>query len=117
MNVSNQYEVGLWVQGLIKDCVSKFYESKYWRRLRREVLAEDKYECVHCKQKGKYTRAVVCHHINYLKLHPELALEKYYKDDDGNVKRQLISLCHNCHEEIHQWVRKELPEPLTQERW
>lgn len=94
-----------------------FYESRLWRKLRREVLAADKYECLHCKAKGKYTHANHCHHVNYLKLHPELALEKFYKDDEGNVKRQLISLCHNHHEEIHQWVRKEAPAPLTQERW
>ena len=122
MNVSNQYEVGLWVQGLIKDCaklgnMAGFYEHRYWRRLRKEVLVADKYECQHCKAKGKYTKANTVHHVNYLKLHPELALETHYKDDDGNVKRQLISLCHNCHEEIHKWVQKEKEESLTIERW
>jgi len=122
LNISNQYEVGLWVRGLIKDCakqgtVSKFYESKYWRRLRKEVLIADKYECQYCKVKGFYTKANTVHHVNYLKLHPELALEKFYKNDDGVVKRNLISLCHNCHEAIHKWVQKEKEEPLTIERW
>ena len=84
---------------------------------RQVVLIADKYECLHCKAKGYYTRATVCHHVNYLKLHPELALEMYYKDDDGNVKRNLISLCHMHHELIHQWVQKEKVEPLTKERW
>jgi len=96
---------------------TKFYESKEWRRLRKAVLRDDKYECLHCKAKGYYTRANTCHHINYLKLHPELALEMYYKNDDGKVKRNLISLCHNCHERIHEWVQKEKLEPLTIERW
>ena len=79
----------------------------------------DKYECQHCKAKGKYTRATICHHVNYLKLHPELALEKYYVDDDGNVKRQLISTCKNCHETVchPERLRWNIPEPLTQERW
>ena len=103
---------------MLNDDESKaFYESKEWRRLRKAVLIEDKYECLHCKQKGKYTRAVVCHHVNYLKLHPELAIEKYYKNDDGVVKRNLISLCHLCHEHIHEWIQKEKPKPLTIERW
>ena len=110
------------MQGLIKDCaklgnMAGFYESKYWRRLRKEVLRADKYECQMCKAKGFYTKATVCHHVNYLKLHPELALEKFYKDDDGVVKRQLISLCHLCHEHIHEWIVKEKEEPLTVERW
>ena len=95
----------------------RFYRNKLWRRLRLEVLKDDKWECQHCKAKGKYTKGNTVHHINYLLLHPELGLEKYYKDDDGVVKRQLVSICKNCHEEIHQWVRKELPIPLTQERW
>ena len=100
-----------------KAYAKRFYENKLWRRLRKEVLRGDKYECLHCKAKGYYTRANTVHHVNYLKLHPELALEKFYKDDDGVVKRNLISLCHIHHEEIHQWVRKELPIPLTIERW
>ena len=95
----------------------KLYESKEWRRLRKLVLADDKYECQHCKAKGKYTKANTVHHVNYLKLHPELALEKYYKDDDGVVKRNLVSLCHLCHEHIHEWIVKEKEKPLTIERW
>lgn len=117
MNASNQHEVGVWVQGLIKINISQFYESKYWRRLRKIILADDKCECKHCKDKGIYTKANTVHHVNYLKLHPELALEKYYKSDDGVVKRNLISLCHNCHEAIHKWVQREKEEPLTIERW
>jgi len=103
--------------GEVKDFAKRLYESREWRRLRKAVLIEDKYECLHCKAKGKYVTANTVHHVNYLKLHPELALEKYYKDDDGVVKRNLISLCHNCHEHIHQWVQKEKVEPLTIERW
>src|SRR5665647_236628 len=91
-----------------------FYESRFWRRLRREVLIEDRYECQVCKAKGFYTKGNTVHHTNYIKLHPELALEKFYKDDEGNIKRNLITLCHDHHEEIHQWIRKELPIPLTQ---
>ena len=100
-----------------RDWTTKLYESKEWRRLRKLVLAEDKSECQVCKAKGKYTKANTVHHVNYLKLHPELALEKYYKDDDGVTKRNLISLCHNCHEHIHEWIVKEKEEPLTIERW
>ena len=101
-----------------KDWTTKLYESKEWRRLRKEILRDDKYECQACKiQRHKYTKANTVHHVNYLKLHPELALETHYKDDAGVVKRNLISLCHDCHEEIHQWVRKEVPEQLNEERW
>ena len=100
-----------------RDWTTKLYESKEWRRLRKVVLADDKGECQHCKAKGYYTKANHVHHINYVRMHPELALDMFYKDDDGNVKRQLISLCHLCHEHIHEWIVKEKEEPLTQERW
>lgn len=105
------------VTGMTQNEATALYESKEWRRLRRAVLRDDKRECCMCKAKGYYTEANTVHHINYIKVHPELALEKFYKDDDGNVKRNLVSLCHNHHEEIHKWVRKETPEPLTVERW
>jgi len=103
--------------GMTQEQVTKFYESKYWRRLRREVLTVDKHECQMCRSKGYYTKANVCHHVNYLKFHPELALETHYKDDEGNIKRNLVSLCHNCHELTHQSLVKEKEEPLTIERW
>lgn len=113
-----QETLAKWIPDLIAtDSISKFYEDKLWRRLRREVLRADKYECCICKTKGKYTKATVVHHVNYLKLHPELALEAYYKDDDGNIKRNLISLCHADHEHIHEWLVKEKEELLTKERW
>jgi len=119
LNASNQHEVGLWVQGLIKINISGFYESKYWRRLRKEVLTVDKYECQVCKEKGFYSKANTVHHVNYVRLHPELALEKFYKNDDGVVKRNLISVCHLCHEVYchPERLQKEKVEPLTVERW
>lgn len=32
-------------------------------------------------------------------------------------KRNLISLCHDCHEEVHGYRKKEEKKPLTEERW
>lgn len=49
------------------------------------------------QKKGKYSKAILVHHINHLKENPELALEIY--DKEG--KRNLISLCQSCHEEEH----------------
>lgn len=93
-----------------------FYDSPEWRRLRKEVLAADKFECQLCKEHGLYKRANHVHHVNYLEQHPELALEKLYTDSDGNVKRNLISLCHDCHEKMHNYRAK--PKPvLIPERW
>jgi len=93
-----------------------FYVSKEWRKLRKEVLQEDKGECQQCKARGKYSKANTVHHVNHLKEHPRLALEKFYQDDEGNKKRNLISLCHGCHEEVHGY-RQKPKEYLIEERW
>lgn len=100
--------------------VRAFYESKEWRRLRKEILKLDKHECQCCKERGRYTRANTVHHVNHIKKHPELAFDKYYTDDDGKRKRNLISVCHDCHETVCHPERlrwKEAKPKLNKERW
>lgn len=100
-----------------------FYVAKEWRRLQKKVLADDKGECQLCKAKGKYAPACIVHHVKHLKQHPELALSKYYVDADGNLQRNLISVCRRCHETVCHPERikykqfKPKKKPLTDERW
>lgn len=108
----------------VKACIEsgdlhRFYTCAQWLRLRAEVLAEDKYECQFCKDKGIYTRATIVHHINHVRRHPELALSKYYIDDNGNRKRQLVSCCDKCHEEQHpeRMRQNKKRAPITKEQW
>ena len=98
---------------------NKFYDSGDWRRVRKEVLASDKYECQECKGKGKYARANHVHHVRHLDKYPELALEKYYTDEHGNKHRQLISVCKECHETVCHPERLRWNEkvPLNEEKW
>lgn len=108
-----------WIKSLIDaDNLHAFYTCSRWLHLRAEVLAEDHGECQDCKAKGRYRKATTVHHENHVRRHPELALEKYYIDRDGIKRRNLISLCHDCHEIRHgrrQTGRKQ--PPLTKERW
>ena len=100
--------------------VRAFYESKEWRRLRKEILKLDRYECQCCKEKGKYTKANTVHHVNHIKKHPELAFDMYYTDDNGKRKRNLISVCHDCHETVCHPERlrwREAKKKLNEERW
>ena len=48
--------------------------------------------------------------------HPEMALEIWY-EWHGVRKRNLISLCHDCHEAVHGYRKPEEKKPLTEERW
>lgn len=97
----------------------KFYRSTAWEKKRLEVLQLDKYECQRCKENKRYSKATTVHHVNEFKLRPDLGLEIYYEDPaEHKTKRNLISLCHSCHEEVHghRHDTKEI-KPLTEERW
>lgn len=87
--------------------------------MREKVLRLDRYECQMCKARKKFKRATTVHHVNHMKKHPELALEIYYTDvATGEQKRNLISLCHGCHAEVHgHRVKPKEVQQLTQERW
>lgn len=94
----------------------KFYDWRVWRRLRKDVLKLDNFECQHCKAKGRYRKGYIVHHIKHLVDRPDLALSIF----DGE-ERQLITLCKDCHEEEHpeslkQFETKE-KEIVTEERW
>ncbi|MFR2998990.1 MAG: HNH endonuclease [Enterocloster sp.] len=100
---------------IIEGKLHDFYNSTDWKKLRKQVLKMDKYECQICKSKGRYRKATTVHHVNYVKKHPELALDMYYTWQ-GTQKRNLLSLCHDCHEEVHGYRKKE-KKLLTEERW
>lgn len=75
-----------------KDITESFYHSKEWRQVRKEVLKRDKKECQICKSLGKVT-------LDNLLVHHIYILEYYYSKrlDIDN----LITVCHSCHELIH----------------
>lgn len=115
---ANQTATGQWIQQLINtNNLHEFYTSSQWLRLRAEVLQEYKYECQHCKARGFYTKADTVHHDRYVKKYPWLALSKVWIDSQGNERKQLIPLCHNCHELAHHHRQKKKEKPLTPERW
>lgn len=90
---------------------NRVYKLQVWRRKRAAILKRDNYECQHCKKKRlrKIVRATHVHHIQELKHHPDLAL-----DDDN-----LISLCFDCHEEMHDRNANNRKQPkfVNEERW
>lgn len=96
-----RYSVGQLIDMIRKDDTRPFYNSWDWRKLSHAVIKENNNECYICKQKGKYTPAILTHHVNELKKRPDLAYSRTYTDEHGNIKKQLIPLCFNCHEEIH----------------
>ncbi len=105
-----------YVKRCIKEDIHRFYTWGPWKRIRKEVLKMDKHECQRCREKGIYTKATTVHHVNYVKRHPELAIEIWYTFH-GRTRRNLVSLCRECHEEVHGYRKPEKKEELTEERW
>jgi 5-methylcytosine-specific restriction endonuclease McrA len=83
----------------------KFYKSSKWRKKRELVLRRDNYLCQECRRYGKTTPAQTVHHIYPLERYPVLAL----------VSANLVSLCNECHERMHDRLTGELTQ--TGERW
>lgn len=107
----------------------KPYGKSEWQRVREQVLKLDKYECQRCKgiydadesRPRKLRKATLVHHHFILEKYPEW---KYsiFVEVDGETKRNLVSLCHDCHEEIHKETHrsrsyKAEDEFTTPERW
>ena len=119
-------ELTTWINNLISiNRLDKFYHSKYFKKVKREVLREQHYECQHCRDKGKLTivkenrkRSGVVHHMLEVRKRPDLALSKYYIDEQGKKQRQLIVLCNEHHELIHdRYVQAEYKPQLNEERY
>lgn len=96
----------------------EFYTWTEWIKMRQDVLKLDHYECQRCRKiKHKYRKAKIVHHVKHLKDCPNLALSIW---DEESGERQLISVCKQCHEELHpesQRQFKNIREPITKERW
>lgn len=96
--------------------MTPFYARDAWKRMAREVRKLDRYECIKCKARGRYSRGVIVHHVKHLEDRPDLALSI---TDPETGERQLITLCKACHEAEHpDALRCSTPAtPLTIERW
>lgn len=105
-------ELKLWIENLIKnDELWKFYKSKEWINLKKEVLEENHYECAVCKKKGKITRYDIAadgskklistvHHVQFVRSHPAEALSRTY-EYEGRTFQNLIPVCKSCHNKLH----------------
>jgi len=118
MDLHNQDELAMWIRDLIdRDEVHKFYESKEWRRLRKEVLKDYKSECQICKAKGEYTKANHVHHNQFVRHHPRLALTRKYIFRSKEYVN-LVPVCKDCHETVcHPKRLKHDKELINKERW
>lgn len=108
-----------WIRELIADGQEvKFYKCQAWRLLRENILAKHHYECQECLKRGRITQAKIVHHVNELKNRPDLALSEFYTDHEGNTHQNLIPVCQDCHNVLHERIcSNEYKPQLNEERW
>lgn len=102
----------------------RFYCWSAWRHLRAHVLAEFHGECYDCLQRSpaRYTPAECVHHVREVEDFPGWALTEYIPDGQGGTMRQLVPLCHECHDLRHGRFKgrprdNTCTAPLTAEWW
>ena len=78
----------------------RLYKTKRWERKRAAVLRRDEYLCQEEKRYGKSIAANTVHHIYPVEKYPELAL----------VAWNLLSLCAECHNKMHDRMTGEVTE-------
>ena len=120
MKIPKDISLAAWIRQLIKaDKVEKFYMTDEWKELRQDVLEFFHFECQECLKKGRYTKADCVHHVNEVRVRPDLALSRTYVDAHGQQQFQLVPLCNTCHNLIHdklgEWQRKD--KFYTEEKW
>ena len=115
--IMTQKELKKWIEQLIQeDKLYRFYKCKEWIKLKEEILADAHYECLKCKSKGRISRAVEVHHVQWIRKHPELALSRTYTYK-GQTYPNLLPLCHSCHDEEHERFGFKKKKPFNEELW
>lgn len=69
----------------------KFYSTKAWEAMRIRVIRESRHKCQNCARYGKMRDATTVHHANPIEERPDLRLKRW----------NLISLCDECHNKMH----------------
>ena len=77
-----------------------YLRSEKWKNIRNQVLERDKYKCKICGT----TEKLRVHHKNY---------ENIYQEE--NALCDLVTLCENCHKELHDFLNSEVCEKTEQE--
>lgn len=102
MRVPTDRSLAAWIGELIEEGkLYRFYKTPEFRKIRAEVLRDYHNECKRCRERGKYTRAKVVHHVHEVRDRPDLALTRWVREPDGSITENLIPLCQNCHEVEH----------------
>lgn len=107
LDESKQFDLSYLKHLIRNDSLIPFYQSPPWLKTRQDVMRRDRYECQRCKYNHILTtypegdkRPMYVHHICELKKYPHLCLNQAI----------LVTLCWQCHEEVHGRIKQYTPE-------
>lgn len=71
-----------------------YMQSDAWKEKRHERMIIDNHTCQCCGSHGTQTNELQVHHFNYKNIGEE------------NVERDLVTLCKNCHTDLHRIMNR-----------
>lgn len=81
---------------MAKDFAKSFYKSAAWKRTREYVISRAFGMCERCRENGVYRHGKIVHHK--VPLTPQNINDPAISLNPDN----LVYLCHECHEEVHE---------------
>lgn len=106
---TNKIQLSYLIRLVKNDALLAFYSMSLWQNIREKVRQRDHYECQRCAYYKRLRTSIKpgdlhVHHICELEKFPELALNL----------NNLITVCHECHNIIHDRFQDKPPEKPTQ---
>jgi hypothetical protein len=106
---TNKIQLSYLIRLVKNDATLTFYSMSLWQNIREKVRQRDHYECQRCAYNKRLRTSIKSgdlhvHHICELEKFPELALNL----------NNLITVCHECHNIIHDRFQDKPPEKPTQ---
>lgn len=125
MHVPTDRPLASWIRELeSRGKLYMFYKTPEWRALKAEVMRDHGGECEMCADRGRYARADTVHHEREVRKFPAMALTRWERGRDGEVREVLHPLCNRCHNEVHGRCNGAKPngaarkiEDVAEERW
>lgn len=98
---------------------NKIYKTGRWKKIREDVFKLDHYECVRCNKtffdkegEKKCVKPYLVHHM-----YPAKDFPQYQYSIWVNGKRNLVSLCFNCHEIVEGRIHNPKEHFTNEERY
>lgn len=75
----------------------EYLKSDKWKRIARQRMEIDGYQCCMCGSRGTSNNTLEVHHLSY----------RFIGQEQERVYQDLLTLCHCCHKSIHKAMNRQ----------